>query len=638
MKSLSYTPLVCIIAAAAAVFLDLPYAIKLITVLPGLFIAPGWAWARRINASSSWLLTTVHAAWISIALTVISVTLVRHLGGGVLTMFTATILFALYGELLAQKVTRQDLLPISRSGGPIAGIFALLILVIGMALGSNLNQPLERWWYNAEAMGEWEPGATILLPEVSEESGWTKARYLGEYENSNTPIYLESEDNSGGKLSGIEFDNGQGVIWVAAIGDIGMELSVTSFYEGEPNSTTSSSVESDVTEELEEGPVPRYLSRGVAAVPIRGPAEEVIVQTSGAGEGSSIILMPGTDGIWGADHLGELHFVHYYQILNIVENQRWASELYDERLLTINQPPLWSYVLAVPTLLVDSDLPGANGMFLFVVLLVGLTALSVIETIAPSAPTTAWLIPGVYAAVHFKLMFDPGSTNFPDSLYSAALLGGVGALFRASKSGQGRAWVVCFAMAAGALRYPGVVITTLAGVLMWLIAKRSAWGALRALWVWVVLLGTLVFVGAWFLGHLDHLVFTLWFETGPEHYHGDYSLTSILPRVPEFFYKWSTYLGFGSSSVIGPIIALSAAAWLIAANKTSRWLIVTALCYGALLSTIDHSPTHYFLPLIGLSGLSVVAAASTLTGKLARLSIPAAFVLSGLLFLVTGRV
>ena len=638
MKSLSLTPLLSIVAAFLAVMLDLPFAIKAITIMPAVFVAPGWAWARRMSGSGSWLQTGVYAAWISIAFAVIDVSLVRLIGGGSFTMFAAVTAWTIGGDLWARRQSLTPLSPISESKGAQVGTLALFILVGAMALTSNLDQPLERWWYSGEAMGEWEMGPTVIPPEPSTESGWDSSGYIGPYENSNTPIILTSTDNSGGQIEVGDLAQGEGVVWIAATGDIGMELTVTAYLDGVAQSTASDTVEADVTEEEQEGAVPRYLERGVVGLPIRAPVDVVSIDVQGAGEDSTVFVMPGTDGIWGADHLGELHFVHYYQILNIVENQRWAAELYDERQLTINQPPLWSYVLAVPTLLLDSDLPGANALLLFVVLVVGLTALSVIETLAPNAPLAAWLIPGTYAAVHFKLMFDPGSTNFPDSLYAAALLGGVGSLFRASKSDNMRWWVVAFAIAAGALRYPGVIIITLAGVLMWLLARRTAWRALRLLWVSVGVIAAIVFGVAWLMGQLDHLVFTLWFETGPEHYHGDYGLLSMLQRAPEFFYKWISYLGFGNFWVFGIIFSLGTTIWLLLANKTSRWISATALCYGVLLSTIDHSPTHYFLPLIGLSGLSIASASSTLRGSITRLVVPTLFVAAGLLFVVTGKV
>ncbi len=642
MKSLLLVPLLSIAAATLSVMLDLPFAIRALTVIPALLVAPGWGWSRRLGASNSWLQTGVYAVWISIAIAVVNVSLVRLLGGGsitmFITMFSAVTAWTIGGSLWAVKKPLVPLAPLSESKGAYIGTIALFALVGALAITSNINQPLERWWYNAEAMGEWEMGPTVTLPDASTETGWISSEYIGSYENSNTPLSLTCSDNSGGRVEIKDFDQGKGVVWIAATGDIGMELSVTSYFEGVAQSTATDTVEADVIEEENEGLVPRYLSRGAAGVPVRFPADEISIHVQGAGSDSKVFVMPGTDGIWGADHLGELHFVHYYQILNIVENQRWAAELYEERILTINQPPLWSYVLAIPTLLIDSDLPGANALLLFIVLLVGLTSLSVVETVAPAAPTTAWLIPATYAAVHFKLMLDPGSTNFPDSLYAAALLAGVGALFRASKSETERWWVVCFAIAAGALRYPGVIITTLAGVLMWLLARRSAWRSLKLLWLSVVVLGVLVFGGAWFIGQLDHLAFTLWFETGPEHYHGDYSLLSMLHRAPEFFYKWISYLGFGSFWIFGLIFSFGGAIWLLAANRTSRWIISTALCYGALLSTIDHSPTHYFLPLIGLTGLSIVSACSTLRGEFTRQLVPAVFVAAGLLFLVTGQV
>ena len=177
-----------------------------------------------------------------------------------------------------------------------------------------------------------------------------------------------------------------------------------------------------MTEDPEEGPVPRYLEAGVAAIALDvelAPGEALPIEL----QGERLYVMPGTDAIWALHATGELRYVHYYQILNQQENQVWAEELLTSRWLTLNQPPGWSPILAVASLWVSPDLQGANALFLGVLLLVGCSAVRLVGAIAPGAPGPAWLLPAAMAASHGLLMIEPGSTNFPDSLYAAALVG-----------------------------------------------------------------------------------------------------------------------------------------------------------------------------------------------------------------------
>ena len=60
-----------------------------------------------------------------------------------------------------------------------------------------------------------------------------------------------------------------------------------------------------------------------------------------------------------------------------------------------------------------------------------------------------------------------------------------------------------------------------------------------------------------------------------------------------------------------------------------RWLLTAALAYSALLATIDHHPTHYFLPLVALTGVMVVVAAHAVRSPLLRTAIPAVTLAAG---------
>ena len=119
-------------------------------------------------------------------------------------------------------------------------------------------------------------------------------------------------------------------------------------------------------------------------------------------------------------------------------------------------------------------------------------------------------------------------------------------------------------------------------------------------------------------GVLEDLLFILYFETFPEHWHGDYRATKLVPRVPGFYALWAVYTG-------GGLILASVAAVLAKASETRdslRWLVASLLGYSALLATIDHHPTHYFLPLVAGIGVAVVVASDAARTAAMRHAIP----------------
>ncbi|NOY27404.1 MAG: hypothetical protein GXP62_16180 [Oligoflexia bacterium] len=112
------------------------------------------------------------------------------------------------------------------------------------------------------------------------------------------------------------------------------------------------------------------------------------------------------------------------------------------------------------------------------------------------------------------------------------------------------------------------------------------------------------------MGGLDDMLFILYFETFPEHWHGHYQLSGLASRVPEFYWIWLRYTGGGlllaALCIVGPSNS---------ARRGLRFLLASALIYSLLLCTIDHHPTHYFLPLIALTGPAVVAASTAASSK-----------------------
>ena len=66
--------------------------------------------------------------------------------------------------------------------------------------------------------------------------------------------------------------------------------------------------------------------------------------------------------------------------------------------------------------------------------------------------------------------------------------------------------------------------------------------------------------------------------------------------------------------------------------------MTAVLAYSALLATIDHHPTHYFLPLVALTGVMVVVAAHAVRSPLLRTAIPAVTLAAVFAFLLAGDV
>jgi hypothetical protein len=319
-------------------------------------------------------------------------------------------------------------------------------------------------------------------------------------------------------------------------------------------------------------------------------------------------------------------------MLNQVENLDWARELLADRWFTWHQPPGWSPLLAVASLTVSPDLPGGNALFLWVLLLVGLSSVRLSSLLAPRAPVTAWLVPAGMVAAHGLLMIEPMSTNFPDSLYAASVLAVAIQLAQARDRGFG-----LMALACGMLRWPGLLLAAGMAAAWRLGTGQGVGRALRHMGTGLI--AAIAMVGAGLLtgivvgGSAQELGFILWFETVPEHWHGDHQLGSLAPRVPGFYGLWLQYTGGG---------LLLAALGLLGAPSQSRrhlgFLLGSALAYSLLLCTIDHHPTHYFLPLLALTGPAVVASADSLAKPALRHGISTLCLLGLWIFLCGGQV
>ncbi len=546
-------------------------------LLPVLLLLPGLGWARRL--SNEPLQVFVDASWLSVVAMVPGVVLVKLVGGGLWTLLAWAAVVGLPGLVVGWGR------PLSARSGAWVALLSTLMAVGGWGLfeADRLQRPLETWWYHAGT--EQLPGEAVgWSAEGERRVGWPEA---GAGVVEPVPETLRMD--------------GEGSVLLLCEGPVGATL-----FDAE--------VQTDPTEVEEEGPVPRYLERGVTGVLVDAEPE-LRIQHSGC---ESLWVLPSQDAPWSVHASGELQFVHYYQILNIVENQRWSLELLQDRWLTVNQPPLWSYVLATSTVLAGGDLPGANALMLWVLVLLALSGARLLELVAPRAPMVAWALPAIFAVVHGKLMLEPGSTNFPDSLYACAFVGGLAALR------QEGAWrFALLGLLAGLLRYPGTIALSLAALLAAGIYGKGL-RPLALLWATVLAAAAAIGLGGLLSGQFDHWLEVLWFETIPEHYNNNGEAPPIWQRPPEFYVLWLRYTGWGL------LFALPLA------GRGARWVLGCAAAYSLFLCTIDHFPSHYFLPLVALSAVAIGANAGALRGAWRHL-LPALGLVAGLVFLWRGH-
>jgi hypothetical protein len=143
-------------------------------------------------------------------------------------------------------------------------------------------------------------------------------------------------------------------------------------------------------------------------------------------------------------------------------------------------------------------------------------------------------------------------------------------------------------------------------------------------------------VAGWNSGALDGWLATVAWETGPEHWHGNADPTELLARVVPFYETWLAYAG-----ALPVLVGLGALAVAVAGDRAgpalrgARVWAGTAALYSLLLCTIDHSPSHYFLPLLHLPVVALACVSSGLPGRWARVALAAVAVV-GLWISVTG--
>ncbi len=594
------------LAAAAALAADGPWWLRGALILPATLWAPGAGWARWLNPRLSRLQEVMDAAWLSAGLAVVDVAIARGVGGGLGRQSWLLMGLSLAWTLAGFAVGRRGPNPPAPSNRVRLGLVAVVaaLALAGSWRRGDLTRPLDAYWYHPQANSDYY-----------ETAGWRPLAGFG------APEAVGWEGAGGARLPDPELDGGSleldGVGFVVLRGPVGATLSAGS---------ERTEIEADVVEAEQPEAVPRYLDRGAVALMV-GPGE-IALEVEGADEGSALYVLPGTDAIWEAHGLGELRFFHYYQLLNIVENQRWAAELLEDRRLTVNQPPLWSHLLAV-SLLVEPGLRGAAALFMWVLVLLGISGVRLLELAAPRAPWAAWLLPGAMAAVHLKLMAEPGSFNFPDSLYAASFPAGLAALALSMRRGEGAPRFGLLALLSGLLRYPGTVALSLSAAVYGLLHRTLPRRELGSTWGLVGAAAAGLGLAALISGQLREWLFILWFETVPEHFQNNPEPPPLALRPPIFYATWLKYTGGG--------LAL-AAVGAIAGGRAARWILGSALAYSLFLCCIDHFPTHYFLPLVALTGAALGAGAGGLRSRPAGEVLAALGVLGAVWFFLWGVV
>ncbi|MDP2314573.1 MAG: hypothetical protein Q8P41_16845 [Pseudomonadota bacterium] len=549
--------------------------------VPALLWLPGRGIARRLSRDP--LERVVLAFWVSALLAVPAVLIGMWTGLGGTGTLAAAATFTAASERLAAPRARR--VPI----GPVVGALAVVVLVGGLAWSwrETIARPMDGYWWFAPAESAWSEGRATSPPTAG--AGWRDRRLVGWPEAGAIRLVPRAPDP-------FLLGPAEGPLVVALQAPVGAAMRV-----GDQEVIVRSQVE----ESADEGPVQRYLARGVAAVEVNatlGAGQRLQIKLSQPAQ-STVYLLAGPDAVWALDAGGALRFVHYYQLLNMVEQVVWARELYGDRRVTDVQPPLPSYVLAAPLAVAGGELPTANLVFLLELLMVGIAGVLAIRAWAPRAPALTWLLPAGAVAMHGKLLLEPASAMLPDTLYTLAVLGTVTTLARSRDRGAASAYAG-FSLLAQLTRYPGGLVAAIAGLFAG-VPRRVA-----AMLVLVLGVAGVFALAGRASGSLDGWMGTVWWETFPEHWHDEADPAVLLARAPRFYGLWLAYAG--------GLPILAALRW----PRGTRVALGTALVYSLLLCTIDHTPPHYFLPLLQLSAVATACTAAAMEHPALRVGIP----------------
>ena len=580
-------PLLLLLLAAGAQAAPLRETWAALAGLPALYVAPGFAFARLLGRRAGQpdaVRVLFDAFWCSLPSAILGLAASRW-GGGPWSQLGVAALSAGIGGWLDRKGGGEWRPALPEAFGAI-GALALISVWFGLEAG-NIARPLDRYWYLAGVEERLPDAGTAPKPG----DGWAEATPIGDVEAG-----LWRLRPGGESATLIGPSSAQMVLAVHA--PVGASVSGAT--------ETPITVRASPVENPDEGPVWRYIGSGVAAGWLAEPMVDNSLLTlhfSSPGD-TTVYVLASQDALWTLHGIGELHHAHYYQLLNMVEQLRWA----ENRWVTDVQPPLWTMVLAPAVALNHGGQPTANVLHAGVLVLLAFGGILFLREYSPHAPGPAWLLPGAAAVVTGKLLLEPGSDGMPDALYAVAIV--------AALAGR----PVGFGLAAQLLRYPGWGVVFVGTLL------RRSWAEAARL-TGVVAAAALAFgVGGWLTGALDGWLRTVAWESGPEHWHGNTEPRALLSRAPEFYRIWLIYAG-GT-----PVLALLR--W----PPGTRVALGTAAVYSLLLCTIDHSPTHYFVPLVVLSSLACGCTAAAVENRTLTHSLSASGVAGLLIFWLRGEI
>ena len=382
-----------------------------------------------------------------------------------------------------------------------------------------------------------------------------------------------------------------------------------------------------------DGPlVERYWEWGTAAMvarlqaPPQGQATLNLVVDRPAGHEQVRIGVAG----WSKLSTGELldalgttghHHMHPFQLLNVTENVRWAAEVAGEHPLagrspdgssTLHQPPAWTYLYAPAREMLCDQTVSAGLLLLLILLGIGTVGLLGIRDEGATPPVELGLVLGLAVLQHGRLMVSDGSLNFPDSLYALALVVSTVALV----SGRVRVFII-WALLASVLRYPGAVVVAMSGFCLLALdpgRRKRIIDALVRFGFGIAIFCGLMLLAGLATRKIDTWLFALYFETIPEHFNNNPDALPILERPIEFLRLWALF-GGGVLLVAIPF-----------RSRLSKVALGTALLYAPLLAFIDHFSHHYFLPLVGLAGVSATASVAKVESEGVRRGLSMAMV------------
>ncbi|NOZ84930.1 MAG: hypothetical protein GXP49_01440 [Deltaproteobacteria bacterium] len=555
---------------------------RAVVVLPTMTLLPGLPWALVLFKKQSGKAQRLDI--MDIILLGLGFSFIGHVLALVLLKLTGftTVSTALLVTIVLESLppafflrTRNINIKLDLASTPRAAIMAFMIFlagILGMAFltFTDASRPVYGYWYDHAV----ENG--IVSPSwvsFSHSPSWGRPERYGP---KKAPALVFKPVRN--KLPLEAMQAGSANLFFLLQAPVGAKISL--FKEGRIIATGK--VEARPVESPAEGPVLRYLHNGITAIrsEISVSQGEKLVLRVDSPPGFRLVDLTNA-GKQAINELNstDLREIHYYQELNIAENYLWVREILKNRWLVIHQPPFWTYLSAAFKVILGPLNYTFFLLSLVILVLTGMACIKLVYVSEPGSTLPVLLVPAVVILMQQKLMAASSCIVFPDQAYSLtfpmALLGimyGGPLLFGT------------WGFLSGILRYPGTIVLSAGALFLGPNFKRTRM-FLKAAWLPMAALCILATVAGLVSGHLTDWLNVLYFETFPEHFHGNYDLGTLVSRIPGFYREMLMWSGFI------PILSLAML------SGTGRRLALFGIFYSFLLSTIDHVSPHYFLPI-----------------------------------------